>query len=314
VAITALTPGDYEGSCAEPIAYQATGRITLPAGPARSLSYWWLLDGTQWQHQSIAFPASGEPRSQDVSATWTHGSANVGTHTLGLKTDAGPTEPVERTFAVKCAPEPEPANLTFHYIETPLYQGDCPGAFGLRADGLVTTDRDTDIQYRVVVDGKPGVTRTQHLRAGYLSAIGDFWYSPARTSGTGKVGIEVLNHNKPVKEAPYSWTCVPVDPSPGTVRISEFWPVAYYGDCDSAPYVTAHGGFTAPAGTEITYRWVIDGTPTASDTLTVANSGILQVQASYWFRNTKTSGVVKLEVMNHNKPSIEAAYPVTCQN
>lgn len=312
--IVSVTPGDYEGSCVEPIAYQATGRIALPAGPARKVTYWWILDGASWQRQTLDFPAGDQPRAQDVSATWSLDPAVSGSHTLGLMAEGGPAEPVERRFTVTCVAEPPTAKLTFRYLHTPLYKGDCTGSFGLRADGLVTTDRETEIKYRVVVDGKPGPIRTERLRPDRVQTIGDFWYSSARSSGTGRVRIEVLNQNKPVKEESYSWTCVPVDPSPGVVRISEFWPVAYYGDCVESPYVTAHGGFAASPGTEITYRWVIDGTPTTAHTVTVEGGGRAWVQAFYWHRHSKTSGTVRLEVMNHNKPSTEGVYPVTCQS
>ncbi|GGP86201.1 hypothetical protein [Streptosporangium pseudovulgare] len=312
--IVGVTPGDYEGDCTEPLAYQAAGRVTLPAGPARQVTYWWILDGTAWQRQVLDFPAGDRPRSQDVSATWSLGPGAGGDHTIGLMVEGGPAGPAEHRFTVACAAEPERADLTVRYLLTPLFRGDCDGSFSAGTSALVTTDRETEIRYRFVVDGKPGPTRSERLRPGVIQSIGDFWYSSARTSGTGIVRLEVLNHNKPVKEGAYSWTCVPPDPSPGAVRINELTPVAYYGDCVTAPYVTAHGGFAAAPGTQITYRWVIDGEPQTSRTLTVEGSGVVQVQSAYWSRNSKTSGTVGLEVLNHNRPVAQAAYPVTCQS
>ncbi|MEU6412307.1 hypothetical protein [Microbispora sp. NPDC046933] len=47
------------------------------------------------------------------------------------------------------------------------------------------------------------------------------------------------------------------------MQINEIEPVGYYGDCVIAPYVTAFGEFEAPAGTEATYRWVVDGVKSA---------------------------------------------------
>ncbi|MER6512553.1 hypothetical protein ABT158_37480 [Nonomuraea sp. NPDC001636] len=314
VAITDLTPDGYEGYCDEPIAYTATGRVTLPAGGATQLSYWWLLDNVEWQHQVLDFPASGQPRSQNVSAAWSLDSSRTGTHKLGLVTDRGPAQPVEHSFTFTCANEPQTAKLTFHDIQTPLYTGDCPaGSIGLTVDGHISTDKDVDIRFRVVVDGKPGVVRTKHIYPGYANGLGDFWYSSFKSSTTGKVRIEVLNQNQPTLEAPYTVTCKPVDPNPGTVRISEFRPVAYYGDCVQAPYVTAFASFKAAPGTEISYRWVIDGKPGETYTHQANSGGNLQVQSSYWHRDSKTDGVVKLEVLNHNKPSAAGVYPVTCR-
>ncbi|TMR96104.1 hypothetical protein [Nonomuraea basaltis] len=311
--IVGLTPGDYEGYCDGPIAYQATGRITLPAGPGQRVVYWWLLDNTQWQQEYLYFPAATQPRSQAVNATWAE--ETQGTHTLGLMTLNGPAQPVERTYTYKCLTGPEPtAKLTIPHILTPVYQGQCENGIGLRVDSLILTDRDTEVRYRVVVDGKPGPIRTKQVKAGRHQTIGDLWYSNARSSTTGVARIEVLNQNKPAKEAPYSVKCLPQTPSPDGVRITEFWPVAYYGDCVEAPYPTVHGSFRAPPGTEITYRWVIDGKPDGPFTHKVGQSGYAQVQAFHWTRHTKTSGVVALEVLSHNKPAIEAVYPVHCQN
>ncbi|MEV4367209.1 hypothetical protein AB0J71_09070 [Nonomuraea sp. NPDC049637] len=312
-AISALTPGDYAGYCDEPIAYQATGRITLPAGPAASVGYWWTLDGAEWQHQTVSFPAGTQPRSQDVTAAWSLDQSKTGSHKLALTTQPAAAQAVERTFALSCTTDPDPAKLAIPYLLTPVYQGDCTGSIGMRADARITTDREAEVRYRVVVDGKPGPVRTQEAKPGRAQMIGDLFYVSPKASGSGVIRIEVLNHNKLVRERPYTVTCVPVDPSPGTVRISEFRPVHYFGDCAEAPYVTAHGAFRAAPDTEITWRWVIDGRPTEPATYKTNSGGLLQVQAANWSRDTKTSGVVRLEVLNHNKPSIEGTYPVTCE-
>ncbi|GGT15625.1 hypothetical protein GCM10010176_070410 [Nonomuraea spiralis] len=312
-AITALTPGDYEGYCDEPIAYQATGRITLPAGPAAAVGYWWTLDGAEWQHQTVSFPAGTQPRSQDVTAAWSFDQAKNGSHKLALTTQPGAAQAAERTFALSCTTDPDPAKLAIPYVLTPVYRGDCTQSIGLRVDARITTDRDADVRYRVVVDGKPGPVRTQDAKPGRAQSIGDLFYISPKDSGGGVIRLEVLNHNKPVKEKPYTVTCVPVDPAPGTVRISEFRPVHYFGDCAEAPYVTAFGAFRAAPDTEITWRWVIDGKPTEPATYKTNSGGLLQVQAFHWNRDTKTSGVVRLEVLNHNKPSAEGTYPVTCE-
>ncbi len=312
--IADLTPGDYEGSCLEPVAYQATGQISLPAGPAQRVTYRWSLDGSMWQEQFADFPAGDQPRVQNVSATWSLDSTRSGSHTLGLRAEGGPAQPAERTFSFTCVAEGGDANLTVEYMLTPHFNGECDGSFPMRASAMVLTDRDAEVRYRLVVDDKPGVLRTARLKPGVRSTIGDFWYGNARSSGSGVVRLEILNHNKPVKQVPYTWTCVAPDPSPGTVQITEIESVGYYGDCVIAPYVTAFGEFKAPAGTEVTYRWVVDGVNQQTFTHTIPESGVLGIQAWYWTRAEKTDGTVKIEVLNHNKPTAQATYPVHCQS
>ncbi|MDX3106683.1 hypothetical protein [Nonomuraea angiospora] len=311
--IVDVTPGDYEGSCLEPVSYQATGRISLPAGPARKVTYWWILDGVKWTPQSVDFPAGDQPRTRDVSATWSLDSGRNGTHTLGLAVEGGPAEPVEREFSFTCVEEGGDAKLTVEYMLTSHFTGQCDGSFSLRADAMVVTDREADVKYRLVVDGKPGTLRTATLKPGVRSRIGDFWYSNTRSSGSGVVRLEILNHNKPAKQEPYTWTCTQPDPSPGTVQITEIESVGYYGDCVADPYLTAFGEFKAPAGTEVSYHWVIDGQAGQTFTHTIPEGGVLGIQAFSWSRPARTDGTVKIEVLNHNKPTAQTTYPVRCE-
>ncbi|MGW6504268.1 hypothetical protein [Nonomuraea angiospora] len=311
--IVDVTPGDYEGSCLEPVSYQATGRISLPAGPARKVTYWWILDGVKWTPQSVDFPAGDQPRTRDVSATWSLDSGRNGTHTLGLAAEGGPAEPVEREFSFTCVEEGGDAKLTVEYMLTSHFTGQCDGSFSLRADAMVVTDREADVKYRLVVDGKPGTLRTATLKPGVRSRIGDFWYSSTRSSGSGVVRLEILNHNKPAKQEPYTWTCTQPDPSPGTVQITEIESVGYYGDCVADPYLTAFGEFKAPAGTEVSYHWVIDGQAGQTFTHTIPEGGVLGIQAFSWSRPARSDGTVKIEVLNHNKPTAQTTYPVRCE-
>ncbi|WP_431918382.1 hypothetical protein [Nonomuraea jabiensis] len=311
--IVDVTPGDYEGSCLEPVSYQATGRIALPAGAARKVTYWWILDGVKWAPQTVDFPAGDQPRTRDVSATWSLDSGRNGTHTLGLAAEGGPAEPVEREFAFTCVDEGGDAKLTVEYMLTSHFTGQCDGSFSLRADAMVVTDREADVKYRLVVDGKPGTLRTATLKPSVRSRIGDFWYSNARSSGSGVVRLEILNHNKPAKQEPYTWACTQPEPSPGTVQITEIESVGYYGDCVADPYLTAFGEFKAPAGTEVTYHWVIDGQAGQTFTHKIPESGVLGIQAFSWSRAARTDGTVKIEVLNHNKPTAQTTYPIRCE-
>ncbi|MFB9629548.1 hypothetical protein [Nonomuraea helvata] len=311
--IVDVIPGDYEGACTEPIAYQATGRISLPAGPARKVTYWWILDGSKWKEQAVDFPAGDQPRTREVSAAWSLDSSRNGTHTLGLMAGGGPAEPAERTFTLACADEGGDAKLTVEYMLTSHFHGRCDGPFSLRADAMVTTDREAEVKYRLVVDGKPGTLRTAQLKPGVRSRIGDFWYSNAKSGGTGVVRLEILNQNRPAKQEPYSWACVPAEPSPGTVQITQIEPMGYYGDCVADPYMTAFGEFRAAPGTEVTYKWVIDGQDRETFTHKIPESGVLGIQAWSWSRSARTDGTVRIEVLNHNKPTAQAGYPVRCE-
>nr|WP_152992597.1 hypothetical protein [Nonomuraea pusilla] len=308
--IVALTPGDYEGNCAEPVAYQATGRVTLPAGAAQRVAYWWALDGATWQPGAIDFPAATQPRSADVSAAWNLAAKDMGTHKLVLRAEGAAAEAAQ-SFTFRCAlPDPDQPKLTIEYLLTPQYKGVCDGTSTLNTKALVTADRETEIQYRFVVDGKPLTTRSEVLKPDRVQSIDDFWYGSLKGNGTGTVRLEVLNHGKPVMEAPYAWTCEPQ--GSGAVRLDEITTSGYHGDCVRAPYVTAFGRFAAPKGTQITYRWVIDGEPWPARKATVEGSGVLRIQAAYWSREARTAGTVRLEVLDHDKPSASATYPVTC--
>ncbi|MFF5107860.1 hypothetical protein [Streptosporangium sp. NPDC000509] len=41
------------------------------------------------------------------------------------------------------------------------------------------------------------------LKPGVVQTIGDFWNKSTQSSGNGTVRLEVLNHNKPTKQAAY---------------------------------------------------------------------------------------------------------------
>ncbi|NUP03430.1 MAG: hypothetical protein HOW71_37320 [Nonomuraea sp.] len=310
VAIDGLTPGSYSGTCAAPVTYNVAGHVELPAGPAAEVVYTWQLDDRQLRSATLSFPESTQPRSQTVAATWNYGTADAGSHRVRLTAQGGVAE---QGFTFACGPASPPAYVTFHAMLTPRFAGECTGSVGLRAEATVVADRDTEIQYRVVVDGVPGWPRSQQLRGGVKTHIGDLWYNSARSSGDGRVRVEILNHNKPVKEEAYFWRCRAVPSPVPYVRISGITPMAYYGDCSEDPYVTAHGTFTAPVGTQISYRWLMSGVPLEYRVLTVPESGFLNVQASWWYQKTKQSGNLTLEVLNNNKPALTSTLAVTCQ-
>jgi hypothetical protein len=138
------------------------------------------------------------------------------------------------------------------------------------------------------------------------------WHSRLNGSGTRTVMIEVIDQNRPRKYHAYTWTCVPKDPSPGPVRVAALWPQAYHGDCAEPLYMVANGRLAAAVGTEISYRWLIDGQPRSAGTVTVGKSGWAELQTS-WTRPSKTDGTVALEVLSHNKPIAQATYTVTCE-
>lgn len=310
--IVDVTPGTYEGSCAEPLDYRAVGRITLAAGPAQQVTYWWQLDGAAWQQQVVDFPASEQPRSQDVDAAWTADPAVNGAHTLNLVVQGG--SGAEQKFTITCTAEPGGADLTIRNMSTSLYRGDCARVTPtIRASALVMTDREAEMRYRFVVDGRPSAVRTQLLKPGVSNAVGHSFQQSTRASGSGTIRLEVLNQDMPVKQIPYTWACQPAES--GTVVISEISPVAWYGDCAAGrPYVTAFASMSAANGTEIEYRWIRDGVPDAPIKTTVRSGNLERVQSANWERNSTTGGTIAFEVLNHDRPSVQAAYTITCES
>jgi hypothetical protein len=311
--ILELNPVDYAGSCAEPVQHWAIGEISLPPGPAQKVTYFWKLDSTQWSSQELDFPADTQPRVRNVVVNWKFTAKDAGTHAIVLMPQGG--APAERKFTFSCTPgpDPDPANVRIAYTLSPLYRGQCDRSVSLNAEAMVFSDQDTDLSYRLVVDGKPNRTKTVKLTRGKGQKIDDFWTFDPKASGTGVLRFEVLNANKPIKHAAYVWTCVPQDTSAGPVRITELTSMAYRGDCDVPPYTTAHAELSASPGTGISYRWVIDGRPTTTYTTTTEGSGRAGVQAAYWHRPERKSGNVDLEVLDHNKPIMQVGYPVTCE-
>jgi hypothetical protein len=308
VKITQVHPGDYNGSCAQPVDHWADSEITLPAGPAQKVKYWWKLDDTQWKLEEVNFLASTYPRIASPTANWKFTSKDVGSHKIALILENGTR--AERSFSFSC-PGTEQVTVTFSSMSTPVYKGECDGVVTLRADAVVVADRDTDLRYRVIAGDEPGPVRTARLERGRGQTIGDMWHSRLNGSGTRTVMIEVIDQNRPRKYHAYTWTCVPKDPSPGPVRVAALWPQAYHGDCAEPLYMVANGRLAAAVGTEIGYRWLIDGQPRSAGTVTVGKSGWAELQTS-WTRPSKSDGTVALEVLSHNKPIAQAAYPVTC--
>ncbi|MGW5688701.1 hypothetical protein [Nonomuraea sp. NPDC003754] len=206
VAITDLSPGDYEGTCASPITYHAWGTIGLPAGPAATVTYWWILDGKPWAKQQVDLPAGNGPRSQHVAGTFSLSDQQTGTHTLGLMAEGGAPEPVERTFVLKCLTEPRTVTVTIDRIDHSVTYPD-PDCAELPRVGLgvtLTLDRAGQVKYRWTVAGRTYVYENA-LGAGTTSLSGGA--HPTATSGT--VRFEVLNHNMPVKEISYTVKCPP---------------------------------------------------------------------------------------------------------
>ncbi|MFF4191305.1 hypothetical protein [Nonomuraea sp. NPDC001831] len=310
VVIDGLTPGSYSGTCAAPVTYNVAGHVELPPGPAATVTYSWQVDDKEVRGGTLSFPDSAQPRSQAASASWNFGTADVGAHRVRLLAQGGTAE---QGFTFACGPAAPPAYVTISGMLTPSHVGECASPVGLRAEAVVVADRDTEIQYRIVVDGVPGWVRSQRLWGGAKAQIGDLFYSSARSSGTGRVRVEILNHNKPVKEETYLWSCRAVPSPVPYVRISEFTPMAYYGDCAEAPWLTAHAAFRAPAGARIDYRWLMAGTQLDTKSLTVPESGILRVQAPVWRQESKQSGNLTLEVLNNNQPTLTSTQRVVCR-
>lgn len=205
-AIPYLTPGDYEGTCTAPIEYNAWGTIQLPAGPATTVTYRWILNGSPWQEERLDFTESGSARSSYVFGRFSLNDQQSGTHTLGLMVEGGSREPVERTFVLKCLTESPPVTVALgkidHLVSYP--DPDCDESPRVAVDVTLTLDRAGEVEYRWLVAGRT-FTSKKALGAGTTKIAGGTHL--AATSGIAR--FEVLNHNKPVKEISYTVKCLP---------------------------------------------------------------------------------------------------------
>ncbi|NRQ34569.1 hypothetical protein HII36_22405 [Nonomuraea sp. NN258] len=310
--IVLVSPGDYIGSCVEPVPYHATGSITLPAGAAQTVTAWWIIDGVAGPKLDIPFPASTQARAYLMNSRWSLGKDAAGTHQVGLMVQGGPVQPDTRSYTFTCDDGPNDATLTFRYARVPHHTGDCDAPFALNAAALFMTDRETQVKYRLVADGKPGPVRTKTLKPNLRNELDDLWNVPRQTgSGSGTVRIEVLNHNKPYVQYPYTWTCVPKEPDPGTVRIGSVVSESYHGDCSLRPSTQASARLHAAPGTAISFRWLVDGRAIHILTQTTGPDGFTDTTSSNWAANP-SGGTLAIEVVNHNKPVKQVAYQVQC--
>ncbi|WP_431899421.1 hypothetical protein [Nonomuraea sp. bgisy101] len=206
VTIPEMSPGDYEGTCTAPVQYNAWGHLQLPAGPAVTITYWWILDGTPWKKQQVDIPADNGTRVQYVLGTFSLGDQQSGTHTLGLMVEGGPSEPAERTFVLKCLAESPAVAVRIdkidHYVSYP--DPGCAESPRVAVDVTLTLDRAGEVEYRWTVGGRSFELK-KALGKGTTRIVGGT--HQVAVSGTAR--FEVLNHNKPVKEISYTVKCPP---------------------------------------------------------------------------------------------------------
>ncbi|NRQ38642.1 hypothetical protein HII36_43490, partial [Nonomuraea sp. NN258] len=310
--IVQVSPGDYAGSCIEPVPYHAVGSITLPAGAAQTVTAWWIIDGVAGPKLDIPFPAATQPRAYLMNSRWSLDGNAAGAHAVGLMVQGGPAQPDTRSYTFTCDDGPNDAILTLSHIQITHYGGDCDNTFAMNMGALFMTDRPAEVKYRLIADDHRGPILTRTLKPGVTNTLSDFWNQPRQSgSGSSTARIEVLNHNKPVAQQTYSWTCEPKDPNPGTVRIGRLKTSAHHGDCTRLPQQSVWTSFYAAPGTEISYRWVIDGKPGETQTRIVGEGGFSPHQHN-WRAQARTGGTVAVEVLNHNKPTKQGLYQVHC--
>ncbi|GGS92382.1 hypothetical protein GCM10010176_040300 [Nonomuraea spiralis] len=307
--IVSLDPGDYAGDCAEPVEYHALGRVRLPAGPEQQVTYWWTQKSAEWKGQ-LTFPASTQPRSQDVSATWTFGPKDAGSQQLTL-TAQGAAAPATRSFAFTCQKQPDEPTVSIRYLTTPQYKGECAAGHNSRSFAAVSADAEVEMEYRFIVDGVAELPQKIRLRPGAPEQLEILRYDTPASSGSGKVRFEVLSHNRPVLEAPYTWTCVPRDTS-DVVRITGVQTWSYVGDCVLRPSVAVHAWVTGTEGTRVDHRSLRDGGSPQSGTITLRKGGVTAIGAD-WSWGDKPSGTLTFEVLSQHRPSLALPYSATCK-
>ncbi|MBE1557943.1 hypothetical protein [Nonomuraea africana] len=303
-SIVGISPGTYDGSCAEPVRYESLGRLTLPAGAAATLAYQWILDGKDAEGGTVTVPAGAGDRSKDFTTTWTMDRSMEGAHSLGLKVVGG--TPVVRTFTFTCRAEPQPPVVTIGEITAPAYAGDCAKVPNHRARAVLGLDRPGEVEYRFVID-KTAFPYKKVTIAGpaTVTVESDAWASA--TGGT--VRVEVRNHNAPAKEAPYTVTCAP---EPKVTVQADVAKVSTHTDCTRPRTFRATGTVGLNREGAVSYRWAVDGKRTDWTTLTFTAAGEKQVTAHEWQATKSVSGTVSLETKEHNHPAAHKTYTLSC--
>ncbi|MFI6816534.1 hypothetical protein ACIBG7_29305 [Nonomuraea sp. NPDC050328] len=303
MAITELTPGDHTGSCAKPVAYQATGVITRKAGTAATIKYHWVRDGQAGDEQTATF-ANG---TATATLAWHHAGREekAGTrHTVELRLTGGKgTATKTYTFTCKDAPE---ADVRIADLEVGAYNGSCTPPPQLTARAALQASQAGTVEYHWVVDGKasagekhtftaPGQTRVDHV------------FTATRP---GKVELVVDNYNKPRAAYDFHVTCNTNDPQP-VVTVDRLASTAQGtgGLCPWNAQITTK--LKADRAATVRYRWVHNGVRQPEQSVALAAGQSVEISRPVTLGK---NGPLKMavEVLSQNEPSAEADFPWSC--
>lgn len=242
VDIDRLDPGDHTGPCADGVNYSATGRVTIPAGPARQVRWSWRLDDAEAGGGVLDFPASDRERTLDVPA-WQATLNASGAHTLRLT--AGDVT-AERSFQLTCE-QPDEVSISWVEVQPQEYAGPCLTPRQITANAVLGSRKAATIRYHWRVDGVDGEERTVEIPAGGGSKMVSTSWEVAQ-SREGTVALVVDSHTRPVSQPlNYRVACT-------TATIVNIAAAPASGSCPTSATITTTVGLEGAAGS-VNIRW-----------------------------------------------------------
>lgn len=307
VAITGLTPGDYNNVCDEQVKYKATGVITRKAGTAATIKYEWVLDGVGKGEQTATFVGGRATVTHEWEMGRSESVSKSDQHTVELVL-AGGKGKATRTYSFICRDLPG-AKVKIIDLEAGAYNGSCTPPPQLTARAGLQAMQAGTVAYHWVVDGKASGPKTQVFDAPGSRRV-DYVFTATKP---GKIELVVDNYDRPRASYDYRVTCSTNEPDPEPVAEIESLAVGE-GVKGYCPFVV---GTTAKVKLDrkgtLQYRWVIDGVPGAAKTHDFDAAGSAEIKGAFAYTKSGTAKV-GLEVLNLNKPSKELTTKAfTCQ-
>lgn len=332
-----VTPPAHTGAC--PVTLRFTATIQVSGTPAR-VGYQWIDSATgESRPEYLSFPAGG-PRLRQVSLPVTVSASGSGWKAVRILDRAGhdsgrasytvtctgtpPTPTPTVTPSATPSPSPTPTTTTpppakpavpsIVGISPGDYNGSCAAPVPYSSLGRLTLPAGaaTTVSYQWILDGKDAAAGTATIPAGTSERSTDFtttWAMDKSMQGAHTLGLKVVGGTPVVRT--FTLTCKPEPQSP-VVTIGEITTPNYRGDCSKVPNHKAKAvlGLNQPG--EVEYRFVIGTLAMPYKKVTIAGPATITVESDAWA--SATSGTVRVEVKNHNAPTKQAAYTVTCDS
>ncbi|WP_346147558.1 hypothetical protein [Nonomuraea recticatena] len=333
-----VTPPAYTGQCPTTVRFTATLQVSRT--PAR-VGYQWIDGaGGESRPEYLDFPAGG-PRLRQVSLPVTVSASTSGWKAVRILDRAGhdsgralytvtcsstpptsppptsppPTSPPPTSPPPSSPPPSSPPPVvavpSIVEIDPGDHIGSCDTPVDYRATGLLALPAGpaTTVKYAWGLDGRQdGVEEASFVADDKPRTVRvvKTWRLTKADAGEHVVSLRAAGGSPATKS--FTLTCEET-PKP-VVTIGEITTPAYTGDCARVPNHRARAVLSLSRPGEIEYRFVIDKLAFPYRKVTVAGGSGVTVESDAWA--SATSGTVRLEVKNHNAPTKEAAYTVTC--